>query len=720
MEQRQTVQLPRLRPGLRFTPTGTREEPRFILEDTTRHLYYRIGLEEYLFITFLDQADSLEQLVDRVAAASGTGLTPEQAMTILGWLRAKQLLQADSPESLDILLRQEEQVRAARRLNRMNLISFKLPLANPDPLLEKICPRLSWLSGPWFAVLWAIAGLAGLTVLLTHWDEFHSQLTGFFAPVNLFILWLIWLGLKILHEFFHALVCYRYGGRVYEAGILFILFIPLTYVDATTSWKFPSRWQRIHVASAGMFIELGVAWLALLVWVRAPDSAVGLIAHRTVLIAGISSLLFNANPLMRFDGYYILSDLVGIPNLYQLGIQRVRDWFSHLLLGIRAEKRGDEEHALFINIYGICVYCWRFLVLASLGYLASTLFHGLGIVITLAAVLVWVATPIHSLISRWPRYREQNPHVLRDLLVRGSLLAILVGILVVSVGWRRTVRAPAVVEYVEQVRVRAQTAGFIRSIMVHDGDQVNRGQTLVKLEQPELIQALRDTELQIEQLAVRSRMAHNSGRFSEVQVLRAQKQALERRLQQQKEQRAALTVVSAIDGTVIGHNLDQLAGTYVGRGRELFWVVRPDRKQLRGSVGQNDISYLRNLAGQPVDIDMRRNGQGWVRGRITRIAPTASTKLPDPALAAKYGGPLDVLERRLRNEQTGTDEVQMELFQPRFNIEVELPPEEVEHLWAGQLGFICARGERVTLLRKIQEVSSGWFRRKQQAAAARQ
>ena len=714
------MQLPRLRPGLHFTPTGTREEPRFILEDTTRHLYYRIGLEEYLFITFLDQVDNLEQLVGRVAAATGTELTPEQAMTMLGWLRAKQLLQADSPESLDVLLRQEEQVRAARRLNRMNLISFKLPLTNPDPLLEKICPRLGWLTGPWFGLVWIIAAVAALTVLLTHWGEFHSQLTGFFAPVNLFILWLIWLGLKILHEFFHALVCYRYGGRVYEAGILFILFIPLTYVDATSSWKFPSRWQRIHVAAAGMFIELGVAWLAVLVWVRSPDSAVGLIAHRTVLIAGISSLLFNANPLMRFDGYYILSDLVGIPNLYQMGIQRVRDWFSRLLLGIRVEKSGEEKNIIFISIYGICVYCWRFLVLASLGYLASTLFHGLGIVITLAAVLVWVATPIHSLISRWPRYREQNPHVLRDLLLRGTLLAILVGILVVSVGWRRTVRAPAVVEYVQQVRVRAETAGFVRTISVHDGKQVRQGQILLVLEQPELALALRDTELQIEQLTVRSRMAHNSGRFSEVQVLRVRKRALERRLQRQKEQRAALTIVSAIDGTVIGQNLDQLSGTYVRRGMELFWVVRPDRKQLRGSVAQGDIRYLRKLVGQPVPIDMRRNGPGWLRGRVTRIAPTASTRLPAPALAAKYGGPLDVLERRVRNEQTGTDEVQMELFQPRFNIEVELPPGQVEHLWAGQLGFICARGERVTLLRKIQEVSSGWFKRKQQAAAARQ
>ena len=716
--------MPRLRPGLRFTPAREAGQEHYIVEDTARHLYYRVGPEEYLLLAHLNHSSSMEELLRQCAAAShGQTLSPEQAMTVLKWAASRQLLQTDSPEMFNALLGQDSRIKTMQALNRMNLVSFKIPLGNPDPLLQKISPWLRPLTGPLFGLLWIVIAAIALGSLFAHWQAFHARSAGFFAPANLFLIWLIWLGLKVLHELFHALVCYRYGGRIHEAGILFILFMPFTYVDATSSWNFPSRWQRLHVAAAGILGELTVAWIALLVWAAHPDSTAGLIAHRTVIVAGISSLLFNGNPLMRFDGYYILSDLVGIPNLYQLGLQSTKEQWARLLLNIKtnsvlaAMPRGKR---LFIRVYGVMVYIWRFLVLASLGYMASKLFGGLGILISLAALLVWIVMPLHGFIARWPTYRAMNPHAARDLLLRSLILAGLTGVLLATVGWQRSIRAPAVVEYEHQYRVKTRVDGFVSKILIKDGDLVERGQTLLILDNPDRRTAVNILKLEIARLRLQSRIAYNNGRLPAMQVLKRRQQALLTQLRQEEEELAALRITAPGPGTVTAPDVEQLAGTYLQKGWEILWIVNPGQKHLVASVAQNDIDRMRTLVGQTITVDMRDSDLGLFSGRVERISPTASTKLIHPGLAAKYGGPIDVLEKMVAE---GTNSVQqqlrMQFFNPRFSMDISLPGELVQKLRPGQIAYVRTRGPRVTLRQKIHDIFSAWVRKKDRAAAAR-
>ncbi len=711
---------PQLRPGLCFTPVQGRDKVHFIVEDPSRHVYYRIGREEYLLLTHLNSSSSLEELLHKVNRESEIDLAPEQVETILQWLAGRQLLQMDNPQTLTSVLEQEKQMHGIRKQNRMNLISFKIPLGNPDPLLHRIYPGLKWLTGPGFGLIWLLAGLLALGGLFTRWQLFNDNTAGFFSPANLFILWLIWLGLKILHELFHALVCYRYGGRIYEAGILFILFIPLTYVNATSSWKFPSPWQRIHVAAAGIFAELGVAWIALLLWAYDPDSTTGLIAHRTAIIAGLSSLLFNANPLMRFDGYYILSDFMGIPNLYQLGLQDVKSRFAHLFLGIRQPPIAEESHRIFIRTYGILIFIWRFLIFGSLGYLASKLFGGLGVGISLVALLFWISTPIHALLARWPTFKQHNPHVLRDLLTRSLTALILIAVLLTTVGWNRTIQAPAVVEYQHQYRIKTGGSGFVRRIFVRDGDTVKMGRTLMILEDPAITAALRDTQLLLEQNSVKTRVAHNSNRFSEVQILRRQRSALEKMEARQQEETKALIVTAPASGRVIAANLAELEGTFLDKGREILWLVDAGEKQLKASISQDGIDQMRALVGKTVTVDMRNLGIGRFKGKVKRITPTASTRLTHPGLAARYGGPIDVLERRVKSRNNSTEEqIQLAFFEPRFSMEIEVPENLVKRMWAGQIGFIQTTGPKLTLWDRVGRQFDKWIQKKDRAAAAR-
>jgi putative peptide zinc metalloprotease protein len=707
-----TSPLPRPRSDLLFTPVQENRRTLYIIEDPVRNLFFRVGREEYLLISSLGQADSLPELLEMVAEKSGVTLTPEQAQTIFTWLASRQLLQADNAAPLLGAIAQEKALAKLKSLQRLNLITFKIPLFNPDPLLRH-CGFLFWLVGGPFLALWLAAAFLAIATLVSEWPAFIGQSLGFFSTANLLWIWLIWFALKVLHELFHALACYRYGGRVYEAGVLLILFIPLSYVNATSSWRFPSKWQRIHVAVAGMFSELGVAFVALLIWAHSPDSPGGFIAHNTVIIAGVSSLLFNANPLMRFDGYYVLSDLLGIPNLYQQGLHFVKARMASFFLGISDPTPAPRT---LIKFYGVAIHIWRLLVLVSLGFLASHLAGGLGIFITFGAVLVWVGLPLATFIKRWPTYRQSNPRLGRHFALRlaGTVLLIAAGMQLI--GWEKRVIAPAVVEYQEQFRVRSKASGFVERIAVADGDRVTTGQLLLVLENPDLEQHRHQLELQLGQLAVKMRLAHSARRIPELQILRDQEQTLSRELAAVQRDIADLVITAPGDGICLSDNLADLQGTFLGKGQELLWIVSLQQKQLTGMAAQNDIDRFRQLLDQPLRVEMRAAGLGSFEAKLTRIAPQMTTSLAHPALGATYGGPLDVRQTVIAGPQAELEQqLRYELFAPRFTLQVEIPEEIRGRLHAGQLATLSTGGERVTLGAALKRKVDDWLARRNPA-----
>ena len=527
-------------------------------------------------------------------------------------------------------------------------------------------------------------------------------------------IWLIWFFLKLFHELFHALVCRRYGGRVYEAGILFILFIPLTYVNATSSWNFPSKWQRIHVAVAGMFIELGIAWAALLVWAGQPNTTTGFIAHNTVIIASVSSLLFNANPLMRFDGYYVLSDLLGIPNLYSRGLQFIKSVGARWFLGISSAAVWQNGPKLwFIRFYGIAIYLWRLFILVSLGYIASTMAGGFGILATIGAAAVWLGSPFYQLFKRLPVYRQQNPQVLRHLLLHLLITLLVIAFGIRFISWEQRIQAPAIVEYLHQYSVRPETEGFVSVVHVTSGQQVHQGALLLTLENDELSYTARDLQLQIRQLELETRLAQSNSQLSKLQILQEQQRNLSGKLADLEADLKAFKIYAQGDGVVVGSGLDALEGTYLFRGQEIFRIVSPEQKQITASASQDDIEQFRAMLNRPLKIDMRSAGLGTFTGTLRQVSPNATTELIHPALGAVYGGPLDVRQQAVGT--VGEDMEQryrFELFAPRFKLDVEFPAELTEKVQDGQPATLYTRGSRISLGRMIVSRAHGWLQSK--------
>jgi len=489
-----------------------------------------------------------------------------------------------------------------------------------------------------------------------------------------------WLLLKLVHELAHGLVCKRYHGEVREMGLVFILFAPLAYVDVTSCWRFPSRWQRIHVAAAGMYVELALAGLAALVWARTDSESMAHLLHNLILMASISTILFNANPLMRFDGYYILSDLLQIPNLYSAGGEYVRQIGRWLFFGTPSDAPQILGFRGWITrCYGLAAAAWRVAICVSLVVTASVMFKGAGILLGIAGVACWFGQPLLRMLRNlYFRFHESRHTFARAIVVTGVLAgSVWAGL--VWIPWPGTISAPVVVEYTDMSIVRSRISGFFRRIHVTDGQRVEAGQLLLELRNDDLENERRDLQLAIQQAGVRRRVAMDDRDAARAQVEIRNQLALEQRLVEVQRQYDGLQVRAPVAGRIVARDLKNGIGTYVTAGQRLLAVGDESRKELIVAISQDDVDEVLTRVGLPARF--RIGARLAQYGTLDRVDPRATSKLPHPAMSAAAGGVLAVSPVE---QEDGSSSV--ELLEPRFKAVIALPATTCQQLSCGQRG----------------------------------
>ncbi|MDA0660589.1 MAG: efflux RND transporter periplasmic adaptor subunit [Planctomycetota bacterium] len=701
----------RVRSEIVFIPQFYQGALHYHLEDASTSSYYRIGYPEYVFVSLLDGNTTFAEALTSTAQQLGpAALQQGQALQVYAWLAENNLASFTTHPTKQASIPNEK--RNASFWNRFNPFWVKFPLLQPDRILSALLPTLGWIfSMPSVAASILLAGTA-TTLIMSQWDRFVATSQTVFSTANWGWMIASWILLKCIHEFGHGLACRRYGGNVKEMGLVFILLAPLAYVDVTSAWKFPTKWQRIQVALAGVYLEFITASLAAIVWSHTESTLVAHLLYNLIIMASATTILFNLNPLMRFDGYYVFSDLLEIPNLYSEGAQFVQRLSSRVFYGTHCAtpQRLGATHRL-IGVYGLASGMWRVAACASLALAASILFHGAGIVLAAAGLASWFAAPIVRVLRGWPdRFREAPHTVYRAILVSSCL----VGFLTAAFCWLPNpwpITAPGMIDYHDLTVVRSATNGFVKTLHVHDGQDVSEGELLITLHNEQVTNDYNELLHELEQIRIRQRMAVDKRDAAQEQIEARNHLATEQRLVASRRQYEGLSIRAPIAGRVMGRNIQQRVETYVEQGAELLCVGNDNHKELVLSVADANIDDVLPIIGSTVKV--RIGSRGAMHGTLTRVEPRASTQLEHLALAATAGGPLTVREA---DTPDPGDASSVELTEPRYRAVVTFPTQCSRDLLCGERGYAALGTSHEPIGVAIRTWMSQWIDSGLQAA----
>ncbi|MGD9127079.1 MAG: efflux RND transporter periplasmic adaptor subunit, partial [Planctomycetia bacterium] len=672
--------------------------------------------------SLLDGKTTLSEALGLIAKSNpNAALSEHEATSVCNWLIDNGLVHTFGVAGLNEPELSLPKTAEAPSWAGWNPLIYRVPLLHPDRFFEKMAPYVGWLFTSWVFIFWLALGLAAAYCIWSDWSRFLLSFNGVFAPMNWLWLPLCWLVLKLVHEFAHGLACKTQGGSVREAGAIFILFVPVTYVDVTSSWRFRWKWQRILTAAAGMYFELLVAGLAVLLWSATGPGLVNNLCFNVILMASVTTLLFNANFLMKFDGYYILSDLLEIPNLQIVARQYVYACLTRPFHDPDPPSRSLPSSRLqraFIFCYGVAAFCWKIVVCACMIIAASTFFHGAGVILALAAIFLWLGMPTIRFLKR-NFYSKKRQHGTRRFSFPSLGVAIFLAVLLVTVvPWPCPTRAPAVVQYAPLAVIRADSPGFVSEIHVRAGQSVKKDQILATLRNDELHKDLADIKLSVKQAEVKIRVYEHQREMASVQAEMKNLESLQSKLQDKQLQVDQLTIRSPIAGTVIAdENLAMLKGVYMQPGEEILAIGDEESKELQLAISEQDLTSFREVVGTSLRI--RLPGGHLFKADLSSIMPRASLQCPHEALSANNGGPLGVRASTSNAENDVNSGQELDLLSPHFIGTIELTGSQSLELKAGQVGVVSIYSDYKSIGTQVYRIVTRWVREKFRQSAAK-
>ncbi|QDV70167.1 HlyD family secretion protein [Rosistilla carotiformis] len=628
-----------LRDDLRFTLQHDGAADTNLIEDHARTKFYRVGIAEFAFISLLDGHVTIAEAHGLAASALGAqALNDQETAGLCRWLVENQL--ASTPASLTSCRMAEAagQHRFQKRLASLSLISPKLPFGNPDRAIGAISPLLGWWFSPLGFAIWMIVIGGGLVSVFAAADRINPSAETVIARNNWIWLGTTWFLLKLVHELAHGLACKRFGGSVRECGIVLFMLIPLPYVDVTSAWQFRARSRRILTSAAGVMAELMIAAIAAILWSRSTSPLVVQHAFNVMLSGSLITWMFNANPLMRFDGYYILTDWLKMPNLATHASQMVRGAVRKFFLGIESPaSHGNLRSRWFVAGYGVAAIAWRVVMCTALIVGAEQMLWGAGIAMALIAATLWFILPIartlHFIVWGNPTSQPNRRQFCKAIAIVSLLAA---GILLSP--WYGQTTAPAIVGYDPLIQVRAPTMGFVKRVAVRSGQQVHAGDVLLELENQPLQMKTAELAAQVQRSRTRARIYAASHQAAAYDVEQQQLAAIESEWNDRRGMLSNLIIRATKPGIVIGDTLESVLGTYVAPGESLMTLGPQGQCRIRALVPQRELEYFVARVGQTVRVQM--HGSPGIVGRLESVDPRGDTRLPHAALSATAGGPI--------------------------------------------------------------------------------
>jgi putative peptide zinc metalloprotease protein len=687
---------PRLRDHARLHRMRYRGVLWYLLQDPVSNRVHRFTPAARFVIAAMNGTRTVQQLWELTNRQLGEEApTQDEIIRLLGQLHTADLLLSDAtPDATESFERGERQDRSTRRRSYMNPMAIRVHLWDPDALLNRIRPLVDLLWSRWGGLVWLAVVLPALLLLPMQWNELTGNFSDrLLAADNLMMLWLVFPLIKAMHEFGHAAALKRGGGEVHDLGVVMLVLMPIPYVEASASTVFKSKFQRAVVGASGMAVELFIAALAFYAWMLVEPSSLRAILFNVMVVAGVSTLIFNGNPLLRYDAYYILSDLIEMPNLASRSMRYLGYLIERYAFGVTDAQTPEVSAAdkVWLATYGVLSSIYRVFVTVAIALFIASEFFIVGVLLALWALSTMAVVPVvkslHHVFAS-PRLRLHRRRVL--MVSAGFVLILLALLFLVPAPFRTVVQGVAWLPNSAQVRTGHD--GFVERLLVTPGTRVQAGERLIEMREPALLSALHVLEAKVAELEAsygNQLVADRSLAAIALDQLNAERTALAA-VQQRME---TLSVRAQTAGTFMVPKPQDMPERFFRQGELLGYVLDKPQLIVRVVVGQEDVDAVRS-ATTDVQVRMVHQPDRVLQGQLAREVPGGAEYLPSRALAAEGGGQLATDPRDTQGARTlertfqfdvavltlATDEAPL-FFGQHVHVRFEHPPEALAFQW---------------------------------------
>ena len=639
----------RLRPDLVVQPQFYEGMTHYVIKDPLALKYFRFKIEEYFLLQQFDGKQTLQDVKKAFERKyRPQTISIEDLTRFVAQLHEAGIVQIDSNEQAKVLIRRRNKNRWRKVWAFLaNILFIKIPIIDPERLLTRMYPYFRWIYTPTFITLSVTSMLLALGLVGSNWKTFYDKLPDFQSFFNWWTIMSFWLCLavvKIIHEFGHGLTAKHYGGEVHEMGLLFLVLTPALYCDVTDSWLLPNKWKRIWISAAGIYVECFLASIATFVWWYSTPGLLNSLAMATMFICSVNTIMFNANPLLRYDGYYVMADWLEIPNLRIKSTQ----FFSYLVqekvLGLEIPVQSylpKSRRYLFIT-YAIASYIYRwFVTFAILWFLSQFLkkwkLEGVSYLLGVAALFPLAGMPVYQIgkfLTTPGRLRKVKK--VRATAFAVAAIVLVTGVLLIPTPLR--VSGSFVLKLAKPEVVYVETEGRLVELNVKNGQWVTKDTVLAKLSNPEkqkeLIQRQQDQEISFTKYLY---FKHNPEYRAQAMQAKEYADKLEPMIEKINGQIGKLTLVSNRDGQVIGAPHRAGVGQWLKPGKTTdpeaktekpFFCEIGDPHQLEAHLilDQADIHLIKTSNDSWLKVHGK--AESTYKSKVSEIAKRTSDEVP--------------------------------------------------------------------------------------------
>lgn len=642
MQAQENETLPSLSPSIKLYKAAPSQdgEMRWTLHHKISNKYFQIGWLEFECLARFHRCQTIKQLEKTVNQETTLNIDAADIRKLLEFLQSNGLVASKDQILTQKYYQKAEKPKSFWKTVLHGYLYFTVPLFKPEAFLKRTLPYVAFAFSKRF--LQAAFALLILGIILTSQrpDEFANTFTALFTLEGALLTLITFTLIKIMHELGHAYAAIRHGVSVPHMGVAFMVLYPMLYTETTAAWQISSPRKRAEIALAGVSVELILSSVFLMLWNILPDGLLKSLCFNAVIVSLLGSLLINLNPLMRFDGYYVLSDLIGIENLHHKAISFARWQLRRTLFNLQDPEPFDvsEPRKAFLINFGFAVLIYRFFLFFGIALLVYHLFFKpLGLILMVIELGFFIVLPIVYELKIWWRRRRDILIQKRSKIFIGSCLVVL---FLCFFPLDTTVSAPAVMQATEHRSFYSPAPAHIAKISITEGQRVSKGEILIILESDALEHEWKKTKNKVTYLkTVYERSQTVADMYKQKNKNIEQELAAENiRLKSLEEQRALLTLSAPFDGVIRDLSAEIHVGRAVKPSDLMFRLLQPKKASVYGFIKETDFERL-----EPGNFARFRPAYSLIGGvplTLEKLEPVSTKNMAWPELASVYKGPL--------------------------------------------------------------------------------